>query len=93
MRILARQARATEVTGKATETLMHRRVEVTVERESVWVLTSSQPTDDAKGNSCGEDGREATGKELQPQLAQSPAAQTEAPTPAGRRSAPRTSGK
>jgi hypothetical protein len=94
VKILPRWAPAKEVRGKETEaaTLVHRRVEVTVERESVWILAPGQSADAAEGTAGGKDGLEATCKELQAP-AQPPALPAEAPAPEGRGPSPGASEK
>ena len=87
MRILPRMPPATEGSGKETGKLVRRRVEVTTERESVWILARDHPTDDAEGTTCREGGLEKTCKELQPP-SQPSAWHAEAPALEGRGTSP-----
>ena len=67
-KILPRRADPTEVSGKEVppETRVRRRVEVTVERETVSMLVRGQPAGDAAGPTPGETVIEIEATELQP---------------------------
>ena len=66
--ILPRLAPPTEVSGKEVppETRVRRRVEVTVERETVSMLVRGQPASEAAGTTPGETVIETKATELQP---------------------------
>jgi hypothetical protein len=85
MKLVPRSVAATEVSGQeeeiAAKKVVHRRIEVTVERETVSVLMRGRSADCADGTSWREPGAETPEAKLPPPAAQSPVAQAEVSTP------------
>jgi len=94
MKILPRRVPPTEVSGAGPNATpkANRRVEVTVERESISILVRGQGGDGADESACGKSGPGAPCPELPPP-AQTPVVRPEASAPEGREPSPSTSWK